>query len=239
MVGEAGVRGRRCQHGPDGERRIGGDLVPHGNPFVVEAPSAEVGHHSDAAVAGFVGKVPQRRGATHCGAELIAHALGEAHGRWFLELAVWFAVWSKRHARGRCVFGDVVDLEHVGVDRRQVAAGMIQIDRSGSAGPIEMVAVESFAVEVQRVDTPGDEHVGFSRARGSHLGIDLGDPSDDLIDILAALPQPAIGCPAVKEPDVGVLPHTTRHCVAMALHETGHDDLVREHVVHGVFTPRS
>ena len=93
-----------------------------------------------------------------------------------------------------------------------------------------MLGVEAFALEVEGVEAPGQQRfVGIVEG-----GVDFPQPFDDLADVRAAGPDPAVGVLAVEEPAVGVQPVAAGHGVAVGFDEAGEQHLVGQRVVDGV-----
>ena len=220
-------------HDSGWKTRAAGHRFPGVESLVGERCSAEIGHEGVARVAGREGEVPFCALGGEAGTELLLRGDGQAHGRRFLEFAVWSTVASELDARGRVGLGDLFLSEQCRVDGGEVAAGVLDENRPGLADRIEVVTDEALPGQIDRVEPPGNKGLGGV----SHCCFNFAEPGNNLIDGLASGPDRAFRVASIEEADIGEGPHAAGHAVAVCLDEPRRDDMIAERLVDRVIAP--
>ena len=73
------------------------------------------------------------------------------------QFTVWFTIWSETDTRSRMSRFDVVLVQKRRVDGGEMSTGVKNENRSGRRNRIEMMAVQPFAFEVNRIKSGRDE----------------------------------------------------------------------------------
>ena len=165
IVGAAGHR-RQGDHDSGRVCRVVGQAPPALDLFgVAELGRAEVGDQRRAGVAGLGGVVPDRLVGAQEPVHTTKGLTGQPHRRRLLQFTVGLTVLVLRHAgRGVCR-RDLLLAHEGGVHGAQVRTGVVHEDRAGLADPIEVFGQQTFAGEIDRIETPRQQ--GFGRDRSS------------------------------------------------------------------------
>ena len=120
-----------------------------------------------------------------------------------------------------------------GVDVHDVTAGMHDADRPRRRDPVEILPRHAPVVEVDGIERPSRQRL----LRIGQRGIGLAQTSNDFLDRLHAGPDHTVGIGAIEVSAIDEPPlHALGH-MAVALHQTRHQDLVRKASIELVFAP--
>ncbi len=155
---------------------------------------------------------------TEIGADAAHHREHRGH---FLQFAGGFARIVLDHA-DRVGFAAVArHFQRLGVGAHQVEVRIDDRHRPVVGDPVEMMAVQAFGGQKDRVEAPADQRFAFRQGVGLPA-----QPCHHRVDIRHAFVQVALRVDPVVIAGIGKLPHRAGHHVGVALDKAGHQHRV-------------